>query len=139
MENHDKIYSRLRTLGTSKDVVTWTDAALTIGMAYILGHYKDPDNEALGVNTVSCDSTTFERGKRSYSPFEALHWCVTKEDNYTRGARRILANCNAKSMRSFLGMDLDKMENLREQRMVERLMPYNIDVRYVPGKQMILA
>ena len=28
------------------------------------------------------------------------------------------------------------MEDLREQLMAERLIPYNIDVRYVPGKQM---
>ena len=33
-------------------------------------------------------------------------------------------------------MHLDRMEDLREQLMAERLIPYNIDVRYVPGKQM---
>ena len=59
-------------IGTSKDVVTWTDAAPTIGMAYILGQYRDdPDNEVLGVNIVRFDSTTFKCGKRSYSPYDA--------------------------------------------------------------------
>ena len=50
MKTAIKSHIKLSPFDTSKDVVTWTDAALTIGMAYILDQYKDPDNEALGVN-----------------------------------------------------------------------------------------
>ena len=58
--------------------------SLRLDTPYILGQYKDPDNEALGVNIVSCDLTTFKIYIKSYSPFDAelaaLHWCITKED-----------------------------------------------------------
>ena len=47
-----------------------------------------------------------------------------------------MANCDAKSMAAFLEQDLEKKDNPREQRMVERLMLYNMEVRYVPGKRM---
>ena len=69
MKNGIKSHIKLSPLDTSKDVVIWTDAAPTIGLAYILGQFKNPDDEAMGVNIVSCDSTIFKHGKRSYSPF----------------------------------------------------------------------
>ena len=60
----------------------WSDAAPSEGMCYILAQYKDPENPKLGVDIISCDSTTFKRGKRSLSPFEAelagVHWALTK-------------------------------------------------------------
>ena len=103
MRSAIKSHIKLSPLDTSKDVVIWKDAAPTIGMAY--------------VNIVSCDSTTFQRGKWFYSPFEAelaaLHWCINKEDYFTKGVRRIPANCDTKSRRAFLEMDLDKMDNPR--------------------------
>ena len=63
-----------------------TDAAPSMGMAYILGQFKDPDNEEKGNNRVACVNTTFKKGKCSFSPFEVelapLHSCITKEDYY---------------------------------------------------------
>ena len=111
-----------------------------MGMAYILCQLRNPDNEQDGLNIISCDSTTFKKGQCSYSPFEAelaaIHYCMTKEDYFTRGARKITVRSDAKNMNSFLKSDLDKISNPREQRMVEKLMPYNIHAVYVPGKDM---
>ena len=78
-----KQHIKLTPLDTSKDLLIWSDAAPSEGMAYVLAQWKDPDNEKLGVDIVSCDSTTFKRGKRSLSPFEAelagVLWALTKE------------------------------------------------------------
>ena len=52
----------------------------------------------------------------------AIHWCLLKENFFCRGAPKILVMCDAKSMAAFLEQDLNKIENPRKQRMVERLM-----------------
>ena len=62
---------KLTPLDTSKDLLLWSDAAPSDGMSYVLAQWKNPEDEKLGVGIVSCDSTTFKRGKRSLSPFEA--------------------------------------------------------------------
>ena len=70
-------------------------------------------------------------------PFEAeLAGILTKEDYFCRGARKIIVCWDAKSMAGFLSQDVDKIENEHEQRMVEKIMPYNVKVRYVPGPKM---
>ena len=78
-----KEHVKLTPLDISKDLLVWTDAAPSEGMAYIVAQWKDPNDETKGVDIVSCDSTTFKRGKRSLSPFEAelmgIHWAITKE------------------------------------------------------------
>ena len=50
---------RLSPLDTSKDLLVWTDAAPSEGMCYVLAQWKNPGDESLGINIVSCDSTTF--------------------------------------------------------------------------------
>ena len=136
---------KLSPLDTSKDLLVWTNAAPSEGMAYVLAQWKDPDdeNESLGINIVSCDSTMFKRGKRSLSPFEAelagVHWALTKEDYFTRGAPKITVMCDTKSMAGFLSQELEKIDNSRAQSMVEELQPYRIEVRYVPGPKMEFA
>ena len=89
---------------------------------------------------MSCYSTTFKRGKRSLSPFEAelagIHWAITKEHYFTRGAPRIIVVKDAQSMGGFLSQDLEKIENSRAQAMVEELQPYSIEVHHVPGPKM---
>ena len=62
---------KLTPLDTSKDLLVWSDAAPSEGMAYVLAQWKDPEDESRGVDIVSCDSTTFKHGKRSLSPFKA--------------------------------------------------------------------
>ena len=60
---------KLFPLDVEKGIVTYTDGAPTVEMVYIFGQFKDPDNEELWVNIVTCDSTTFKRRKCSYSPY----------------------------------------------------------------------
>ena len=109
-------------------------------MAYVQAQWKYPENESLGVDIVSCDSTTFKRGKRSLSPFEAelagVHWALTKEDYFTRGAPRIIVMCDAQSLGGFLAQDLEKICNSRAQDIVEELQPYPVEVCHVPGAKM---
>ena len=91
---------KLTPLDTSKDLLVWSDAAPSEGMAYILAQWKNPQDESCGVDIVSCDSTTFKRGKRSLSPFEAelqgIHWAITKEHYFTKGAPKITVMNDAK-------------------------------------------
>ena len=83
-------------LDTEKDVFTWTNAAPSTGVAYILHQFKDPE----GVNIVSSDSITFKKTKSLYIPFKAelaaIHWCLTKVDYDCHGARRIILKCDTK-------------------------------------------
>ena len=76
---------------------------------------EGPQDESRGVNIIACDSTTFKKGKRCLSPFEAelsgVHWALTKEDYYCRGAPKITVMFDAKSMAGFLAQDLDKIDS----------------------------
>ena len=71
---------KLSPLDVNKDMMVWTYAAPSVGMAYIVCQWKNPQDESLGVNIIHCDFTTFKHGKSSYSPFEAelaaLHCCA---------------------------------------------------------------
>ena len=58
---------KLSPLDTSKDLLVWSDAAPSEGMCYVIAQWKDHEDESLGKKIVSCDSTTFKRGKRSLS------------------------------------------------------------------------
>ena len=95
------------------------------------------------MNIISCDSTTFRRGKRGLSPFEAelacVHWALRKEDYFCRGARKIIVCSDAKSLGGFINQDLEKIKSDRKQQMVEEMLPYRLEVRHVPGLQMELA
>ena len=91
-------------------MVIWCDAAPREGMSYIIAQFMDPQNESLGLDIVYYDSTTFKKGKQRYSPFEpevaCIHWALTKEDYFFRGARKILICSDAKWVpRSGLGQD----------------------------------
>ena len=94
-------------------------------------------DESHGLNIIACDSTTFKKGKRGHSPFEAelsgVHWALTKEDYYCRGAPKITVMCDANSMAGFLAQDLDKIDNVRALNMVAEFQPYNVEIRYVHG------
>ena len=137
-----KQHIKLTPLDKSKDLLIWSDATPLEGMAYVLAQWKDPENESLGVDIVSCDSTTFKQGKRSLSPFEAelagVHWALTKEYYFTRGAPRIIVFCDAQSLGGFLAQDLEKIGNSRAQVMVEELQSYPVEVCHVPGTKMEL-
>ena len=112
-------------------------------MSYLLLQEKVTGDPSQGYNIITCDSTTFKRGKSSYGPFEAelaaIHWACKKEDYFLRGAPRIICKCDAKNMGSFIQQPLDKIANPREMKMVEELMPYNLTVEYVPGSQTEVA
>ena len=112
-------------------------------MSYILAQFKDPADESLGLNIIACDSTTFRKGRRGLSPFEAelscVHWALRKEDYYCRGARKIIVCSDAKSLKGFINQDLEKIESERKQKMVEEMLPYRLEIRYVPGAKMELA
>ena len=132
-----KEHLQLSPLDTSKDLVIWTDAAPSEGMCYVLAQWKDHQDESHGVNIIACDCKTFKKGKRGHSPFEAelsgVHWALTKEDYYCRGAPKITVMCDAKSMAGFLAQDLDKIDNVRALNMVAEFQQYNVEIRYVPG------
>ena len=89
------------------------------------------------MDIVSCDSTTFKRGKRSLSPFEAELagelWALSKEHYFTCGAPRIVVYCDAEGLGGFWKQDMEKIGNTRAQAMVEELQVYPIEVVHVPG------
>ena len=111
-------------------------------MCYILAQYKNSKDPKLGVDIISCDSTTCKCGKRSLSPFEAelagVHWALTKEHYFTCGALRFVVYCDAEGLGGFLSQDMEKIGNSRAQAMVEEMQVYPIEVVHVPGAKMEL-
>ena len=120
-----KEHVKLTPLDTSKDLLVWTDAAPSEGMCYVIAQWKDPEDHKKGVNIVSCDSTTFKRGKRSLNPFEAelaeVHWALTKEHYFTCGAPRITVFCDCEGLGRFIADDIEKINNSRARAMVDEI------------------
>ena len=85
---------KLSPLDLNKKIFCFTDAAVKVGMAYILVQKKreedDDKDPKHGYLIVSCDSTTFRRAQCQYSPFEAellsISWMCEKEDYNLRAA-----------------------------------------------------
>ena len=67
---------RLSPLDTSKDLLVWTDAAPSEGMCYVLAQWKNPEDESLGINILSCDSTTFNLAIFSCAATQYVLLCV---------------------------------------------------------------
>ena len=137
-----KEHIKVSPLDTSKDLLVWSDAAPSEGMCYVIAQWRDPEDHKKGVNIVSCDSTTFNGGKRSLNPFEAelagVHWALTKEHYFTCGAPRITVFCNCEGLGRFLADDMEKIKNARARAMVEEIQIYPIEVVHVPGAKMEL-
>ena len=64
---------------------------------------------------------------------------VDKGGLFLQGARKILVCSDAKSLKGLLHQDLDKIENERKQKMVEEMLQYRSEVRYVPGPKIEFA
>ena len=106
MKKAQKEHVKLSPLDTTKNLVVWCDTAPSVSMSYIIATFRDPMNESLGLKIIACDSTTFKKGKRSFSPFEAklclVHWGLKKEACFNKGARKILVCSETKTLADFL-------------------------------------
>ena len=138
---------KLSPLDIHKKIFCFTDAAVTCCMAYLLLQKKqelDEDRDPkYSYLIISCDSTTFRRAQYMYSPYKAellaITWMCKKEDYNLRAAPLFKVYSDAKNMGSFLKSDLQQVKNARSFRMMERLLPYNIEVEYREGKKMAVA
>ena len=138
---------KLSPLDLSKKIFCSTDAAVTVGMAYLLVQKKreedDDKDPKHGYLIVSCDSTTFRRAQCQYSPFEAellsISWMCEKEDFNLRAAPTFKIFNDAKNMGAFLKSDMQKVKNPRCFKMMERLLPYSFEVEYREGRKMAIA
>ena len=116
-------------------------------MAYLLLQKKnemDEDKDPKhGYLIISCDSTTFRRAQCMYSPFEAellaITWMCEKEDYNLRAAPLFKVYSDAKNMGFSIKSDLQQVKTPRSFRMMERLLPYNMEVEYREGKKMAVA
>ena len=66
---------KLSPLDISEKLYTLMDAAVTMGMCYILVQRKDETGPSKGSNIFSCDLTTFKRGQVGLRP--SLHFSVS--------------------------------------------------------------
>ena len=138
---------KLSPLDTSKRVFAMTDAAVTVGMAYLLLQKKvesdDDFNPQHGYLVIACDSTTFRKAQCQYSPFEAellaINYLVEKEHYNLLGCKSFKVFCDAKNMGAFIKSDLDKVKNPRAFRMLERLLPFDMVVEYKPGTKLAVV
>ena len=66
-------------------------------------------------------------------PISCAQWFTSKKDYFIRGAPEVILKSDAKNLDGLLRTELGKIENPRLQRMVEKMMPYNLKVEHVRG------
>ena len=133
---------KLSPLDLNKRIFCYTDAAVTVGMCYIIVQKKVEEDDDVdpehGYLIISCDSTTFRKAQCQYSPFEAellsISWMCEKEHYNLMAAPMFKIFNDAKNMNAFLKSDLQKIKNPRCFKMVERLLPYSFEVQYREGR-----
>ena len=138
---------KLSPLDLNKRIFCYTDAAVTVGMCYIIVQKKVEEDDDVdpehGYLIISCDSTTFRKAQCQYSPFEAellsISWMCEKEHYNLMAAPMFKIFNDAKNMNAFLKSDLQKIKNPRCFKMVERLLPYSFEVQYREGRKMAIA
>ena len=138
VKNRIKSRVQLSPLDLSRPIHIHTDAAQTVGMAYVLCQPRT-DDEKDGKNIITCNSTHFKDAQKNYSPFEcellAIQWATKSLDYYIRGAREVRIFTDAKGMGGLFNTSLGKIENDRIRGMIEHTLPYSLTFTHVKGSK----
>ena len=148
LEEHQREFDMVRKLLTSSMVVTHfdpklpvtvlTDASRLYGLGYAMGHFiKDQ------FKLVTCGSKSLTPTQQRYSTIEleclAVHFAVSKCSFYLKGAESFTVATDHRPLEGIFKKDLFEIPNPRLQRIREKLVEYNMTVKWVPGKSHFIA
>ena len=92
---------------------------------------------------IQCGSRTFSQAERNYAPIEqeclAIQWSVERCRHYLIGNPGFTVITDHNPLVGIFSKCLGDIDNRRLQRMRERLLGYQFEVKWVPGKSHLIA
>ena len=136
----------LSPLDTNKKLELWTDAS-NEGLGYILTQpFEREDEEGkkkVDRRIISIGSTGLTPSQTRYSPVQletlAIVWSLTKCDYFCRGAPVVEIKTDSTACKGLFKKSLFEIKDNKVQRMVEKTIPYNIEVTHVKGATHYIA
>ena len=115
-----------------------TDASRT-GLGFILTQDDDLGHARL----ITCGSRFLSPAENNYAVIElecmAIQWAIIKCRNYLLGVNFIVKTDHKPLLGVINGKDLDAVNNARLQRILSKLLGFQFNVEYVPGKLNLIA
>ena len=119
-------------------VTVLTEASRLHGLGYTMGHFIDGQ-----FKLVTCGSKSLTPTQQRYSTIEleclAVHFTITKCSFYLKGADSFTVATDHRPLQGIFKKDLSEIPNPRLQRIREKLVEYNMTVKWVPGKSHYIA
>ena len=117
------------------------DASKLKGLGFALIQKRDDDDF---IRLVQCGSRSLSDAETRYATIElearAIHWAIAKCKHYLIGmSNPFSVVTDHRPLVGIFQKDLDDVDNVRIQRMRERLTAYNFTVSWVPGAGHIIA
>ena len=148
LDKHQKEFDVVKKLLTSSMVVAHfdpklpvtvlTDALRLYGLGYAMGHFIDGR-----FKLVTCGSKSLTPTQQRYSTIEleclAVHFAVSKCSFYLKGSENFTVATDHRPFEGIFKKDLFEIPNPRLQRIREKLVEYNMVVKWVPGKSHFIA
>ena len=136
---HDLITKlELNHFNTSWPTQLVTDASRLHGLGFVLLQAKD------GITKViQCGSRSLSPAERNYSTLEleltAIVWAIQKTRFFTRGIESFDVITDHRPLVGIFRKSLPQIDNLRITRLREKVLDYNFHVKWVAGKDNIIA
>ena len=150
LEEHQRAFEVVKEILTRADgpllrhfdpklPVTLTTDASRIGLGFILTQKDTSDN----VGLVQAGSRFLSPAERNYAVIEleamAIQWAILKCRSYLLGVEFNVLTDHKPLLGVMNGKDLDSINNGRLQRMISKLVGYQYNVEYLPGKMNFIA
>ena len=119
-------------------VTVLTDASRLLGLGYAMGHFINGQ-----FKLVTCGSKSLTPTQQRYSTIElecvAVHFAVSKCSFCLKGSDNFTVATDHCPVEGIFKKDLFEIPNPRLQRIREKLVEYNMTVKWVPGKSHYIA
>jgi len=124
---------------STRAVYLLTDASRHFGIGFALLQYGDKGEPKV----ITCGSKSLTDTQRRYATIElecmAIWWAVNKCDFYLRGLPNFHILTDHRPLEGIFLKPINDIPNPRLQRYRERLTPYSFTVKWVPGKNHVIA
>ena len=127
--------SVLSPFAMNRKTLLYTDASRLQGLGFILIQEDEVTGEKF---LISCGSTRLTKSQRGYSTTElemaAVVYAVKKVRFWIRGAPKVMVMTDHRSLVGLSRRTVDEVDNERLWSMREKIMTYNLEFKYIPGK-----
>lgn len=139
--HHQNCFEKLRSLLTEAPVLRFYDANSELVISVDASNYGIGGCALQNGHPVAFTSSTLNDAQQSYSQIEkellAIQVCCSKFDYYCYG-RKFLVQSDHKPLVGLLKKPMDTLSP-RLQRLVLKLLRYDFEIIYVPGKNLTVA